>query len=32
MVAARDAEFADYAQLGSILRFDADFLEKVRIA
>ena len=32
VVAARDAEFADYAQLGSILRFDADFLEKVRIA
>ena len=31
VVAARDAEFADYADLGSILRFDADFLERVRI-
>ena len=30
-VAARDAEFAHYTELGSILRFDADFLEKVRI-
>ena len=31
VVAARELEFANYSQLGSILRFDADFLEKVRM-
>ncbi len=32
IVAARELEFADYARLGSVLRFDADFLERVRMA